>query len=310
MSTSVKDPRFESTFDRWNLKWEFVPELSLTDQLKVIDEAQVRSLEHIAATERVDEYALQMKGGASFPPIVLMAPDILIDGNTRTKAARKIGRTHLPAYRVKVPDLKFARMLAAALNQLGGARLSSAEANKAALNMIELGWPDDAIGRELGYAAESVRRWRREAEFQERAARLTLDRQASALTKKQRQDIAKISHDEPFAELVKLVAETKPDPADLKHLIEAVDKSPSDSDAVAAINEARTEWVPIGPAPQRVYRNRKTQQMQMHIGALLKLFAEPADVYEQSTAEKVLPRLRDLAGELEDVIRMYETSVA
>src|SRR5215472_8713856 len=98
-TVTTGDVRFEALFQRWGLQWEFVPELSLADQLKTLDEAQVRDLSHIAPTERVHEYALQMKGGANFPPIVLMAPNILIDGNTRAQAGRQAGRTTLPAYR-------------------------------------------------------------------------------------------------------------------------------------------------------------------------------------------------------------------
>jgi hypothetical protein len=300
------DVRFESLFQRWGLKWEFVPELSLADQLKVLDEAQVRDLAHIAPTERVHEYALQMKGGATFPPIVLMAPNILIDGNTRAQAGRQAGRTHLPAYRVEVPDLDFAKMLAAALNQMGGARLTPEEANKSAIRMMNLGWPDESIGRELGYAAESVRRWRREAEFSERSSALDLNGYAAKLTKKQRQDVAKIVHDEPFAEMVKLIADTKPDPKDLKELAQVVEKAPSDEQAVEAIKTARVEWVPVGPDPRKVYRNKSAQQLRMHLGALVGLLATPSTVYDAAGAEKDVPRIRQAIEGLQAVLSFYE----
>lgn len=308
MATTVApgDVRFEALFQRWQLKWEFVPELSLVDQLQVIDEAQVRDLDHVAPSERVHEFALQMKGGAVFPPLVLMEPNILIDGNTRASAGREIGRTHLPAYRVQVPDIDFGKMLAAALNQMGGARLTSSEANSVAVRMMNLRFSDDQIARELGYAAESVRRWRREAEFGERAVRLELNGPAAELTKSQRQIAAKVAHDEPFVELVKLIADTKPDPKDLKELAEVVEKAPSDEQAVEAIKAARTEWVPIGPPPARVYRNKTAQQVRMHLGALVGLLSSPESVYDPTFAEKDLPRIKQVLEGLQAVLAFYE----
>jgi ParB-like chromosome segregation protein Spo0J len=307
MSTvSLRDQRFEALFQRWNLKWEFIPELSLAEQLRVIDESQVRDLDHVAIPESVHEYELQMKGGASFPPVVVMKPDILIDGNTRITAARNLGRTTFPAYLVDVDGIDFAKMLAATLNQLGGRRLTPAEANRAALAMMDLGWTDDAVGRELGYSAESVRRWRREAEFTDRVEQLGLVEQASRLSKRQRQDIAKITHSEPFTEVVKLIADVKPDPRELKELIETVEKAASDSAAVQTIRDARREWTPVGPEPQRVYRNRAAQQLRMHLGGITSALANPTAVYDPQGGEKDIERIRAAIEGLQAVLRMYE----
>lgn len=311
MSTvSLQDQRFEALFQRWNLKWEFVAEFSLVDQLKVIDEAQVRDLDHVAIPEIVFEYELQMKGGASFPPVVVWEPNILIDGNTRVTAARNLGRTTFPAYLIKDIDINFAKMLAATLNQLGGRRLTSLEANRAALSMMDLGWTDDAVGRELGYSAESVRRWRREAEFNDRVEQLGLAEPAARLSKRQRQDVAKITHSEPFAEVVRLVGDVKPDSRELKDLIERVEKAASDSEAVQSVQEARREWIPIGPEPKRVYRNRAAQQLRMHLGGITSALANPTAVYDPQAAEKDVEKIRAVIAELQAVLRMYEERVA
>jgi hypothetical protein len=308
MSTAPSgDQRYEALFRRWNIKWEFRPELSLKDNLRVIDEAQVRDISHVAAPERVNEYGLQMKGGTVFPPIVVMAPDILIDGNTRVQAARRIGLTHHSAYVVQVESIDFAKMLAAALNQMGGARLTPEEAYKAALNMMTLGWPDESVGRELGYTADSVRRWRREAEFQRRTVELSITDWSKGLTRRQRQDVAKIIHDEPFAELVKLIAETKPDAGDLKELIQTAEKAASDSDAVDAIRQARQTWVPVGPAPQRVFRNKTAQQLRMNLGALVKVLADPSQAYDPAGGERDVERIREVLAGLQAVLALYES---
>lgn len=306
MSTvSLRDQRFEALFQRWNLKWEFLAELSLAD-LKVIDEAQVRELDHVAIPESVHEYELQMKGGASFPPVVAMKPDILIDGNTRVTAARNLGRTTFPAYLVEVDGIDFAKMLASALNQLGGRRLTPTEANKSALAMMDLGWTDDAVGRELGYSAESVRRWRRERDFNDRVDQLGLAEAAARLSKRQRQDVAKITHSEPFTEVVKLIADVKPDPRELKELIETVEKASSDSAAVQSIRDARQEWTPVGPDPKRVYRNRAAQQLRMHLGGITSALANPTAVYDPQSAEKDAEKIRAVIEGLQAVLRLYE----
>lgn len=306
MSTvTPNDQRFEALFQRWNLKWKFVAELPLSS-LKTIDEAQIRDLDHVAIPESVHEYELQMKGGAVFPPVVLMAPDILIDGNTRVTAARNLGRAAFPAYLIDGIDISFAKMLAAALNQLGGRRLTSAEANSSALIMMDLGWTDEAVGRELGYSAESVRRWRRERDFASRIEQLDLAQPAARLSKRQRLDVGRIAHSEPFAEVIKLIADVKPDQNELKELIATVEKAPSDAEAMQSISQARQDWTPVGPDPKRVYRNKAAQQLRMHLGGLVKVLATPAAVYDSTAAESDADKIRAVIEALQIALRLYE----
>lgn len=306
--TPHRDQRFEALFTRWKLTFEFVEDLSLDDDLHVVDEAQVRSLENIALPERVDQYSLQMKAGAVFPPIVVAAElrgvnDVMIDGNTRVFAARRTGRDTYPAYRVTVPDVAFAKMTAAALNQLGGQRLSPTEARQAALSMMEMSWDDSAVAREVGYSGESVRRWRREVEMADRLERLDLAGQADSLTKTQRQTLAKIDHDAPFVEAVKLVADTKPEPQDVKELVAAVTAAASDDAALVAVAQARMDWQPIGPEPSRVIRNPAARQAKMHLGGLLKL--DPLAVYDPATADADLVKWREVRELIERVLSVF-----
>lgn len=308
--TPQRDQRFEALFTRWNLTFEFVPDLSLTDDLSVIDEAQVRDLSNIAVPERVEQYALQMRNGAAFPPIVMAAEllgryDVLIDGNTRAQAARRTKRATFPAYRVSpIPDVAFGKMLAGALNQLGGQRLSTEEANKSAIAMMDLGWQDEAIARELGYSGESVRRWRREVEFADRVVSAGIESQAGKLTKTQRQQIAKVKHEAPFVEAVKLVAEARPAQPDFQELLSAINKAGSDAEAVAVVQKAREEWRPIGPEPRQVYRNRAAQQARMHLGGLLKV--NPLEVYDPTKKEEDLAKWREVYELIGQVLSVYD----
>jgi ParB-like chromosome segregation protein Spo0J len=307
----IRDQRFESLFDRWNLKFEYIPELNLSDDLKVLDEVQVRDLANIAPPARVDEYEQQMRNGAKHPPIVVAAQlrgetDVLIDGNTRALAARRVGRDTFPAYRVSpIPDEKFSLILAAALNQLGGDRLAAVEAHKAALVAMDMGLKDEQIARELGYSAESVRRWRRDQQFGERIDRLKMTDAAEKLNKTQKRALSQIEHDGPFAELLSLTAETKPDKQEFKELVETIKTATSDDAALEIIGKAREEWTPIGPPPSKVYRNPVASQARMHIGGLLKI-DDPAAVYDPSKADEDIVKWRQLRDVIECVIAVFE----
>lgn len=302
--TTLGDTRFEAVFDRWNLTYDLVSEMAL-DDIRVVDEAQVRQIANIGRKETVEQYAISMKGGAVFPPIVLMSPDVLIDGNTRASAARRNGRSHIAAYRVEMSDIGMAKMLAATLNAQNGVPLTREEQYAAAINYLDMGWPDAAIARELGCTAESVRRWRKDQEFYNRVERLELTEPAGALKAKQRNEVGKVDHDEPFAELVKLVADVRPDLTDVKELVTDVQQAPSDEAAVAMVAEARQDWTPIGPEPgKRHTPNKKARQLRMHLGGLVNL--EPAEVYDPTQAEKMLPTLHEARKRLTAMIKLYE----
>lgn len=301
---------FEAKFNAWNLEFEYVPELSLTD-LAVIDGAQVRSLEHIAPPERLGQYVLQMKASAAFPPITVAATlfdqtDVLIDGNTRARAAQQLKLSTFPAYRVSpIPDDVFARMLGAALNSLGGDRLEREDGNRIALLYMDLGWSDLDIAREIGFSAESVRRWRREIEFTERVERLGLQKQAGGLTKTQRAQLAKVTHDGPFGEVVKLAADYKLQAPDFKETVTKVAEATSDEEALTIIGQVREESRPIGPPPGRAYRNPVARQARMHIGGLLKV--NPAEVFDPTSAEQDLEKWRELRAIVDQILAVFES---
>ena len=111
MSTTIaeaqnRDPRAEALFAQWNIPFELNHEFSIAD-IRRLDGAQVRDLGHIAPEEGVQEYATQMRSGALFPPIVLMKPNILVDGNTRLAAANAIERRDLRCLCHRCADGRF-----------------------------------------------------------------------------------------------------------------------------------------------------------------------------------------------------------
>jgi len=301
----LRDQRFESLFARWNLEFEFAADQPL-DDMRVIAGAQVRNAEHIARKETVEEYAAQMKAGAQFPPIVIMKPNILIDGNTRLSAAKRNRMTGFPAYLVDCPTIDFAKALAATLNQMGGARLTADEAHQAALTMMGLRFNDEAIAREVGRSTAMVQRWRKLRDFEERTTKLGLEKSSERLSQNSKAVIAAVPHDPPFAEVVKLANEVRPEPKLLKQLVGQVKDAASDADALELVAEARREWKPVGPEPRSTQANLVAKRARLDIGRLVKI--EPTDLFDPDHAENDRRRWLELRSLAEAVLALYADS--
>jgi hypothetical protein len=280
------DPRAEKLFRDWNMKFQLEPAYPIAD-IRRLDGAQVRDVGNIAPEEGVAEYATQMKAGAAFPPIVLMGPNILLDGNTRLLAAASIGQETFPAYVVDVPTVDMGKSVAGALNQLNGRRLTGDEAQRLALILLhELHFNDEQVSAYIGRSAQQVRLWRREHETEDRARRLGLGDKLDAINDRQRERIASITHDAPFAETVKLLSDIKVRPGDLRNLVNAVVKAPSEADELELVTRARTELVPVGPPPRRAQANKVARMARMNIAALMKAAEDPLALLDPSRLEE------------------------
>jgi ParB-like chromosome segregation protein Spo0J len=233
----------------WNLTYEVVPDFPLS-RVRRDDESQVRQLAHIAPALRVEEYAQQMRNGAMFPPILLMTPDLLIDGNTRLKAAQRIGRQTFPAIIVDTKTRDMARILAASLNQMGGERLTPEEAHEAALLMMRSNYPDVAIARELGRDIAQVRRWRTQRDVEHRAERLGLGDEIQQIPRGTRGLLAGVSHEQPFVETTRLLAEMRPVEKQAKEIISEIQQASSDQAQLDVVARLRDDFAPAGPPPR------------------------------------------------------------
>lgn len=309
-SSSPRDARFEAKFLEWSLEFHYEPTFPV-DGIAVAEWAQVRQPEHIAAEDAVEEYRQHMANGAAFPPVVLMAPSTLIDGNTRLKATERLRRKTIPAYIVSLPTVMMAKSLAAALNQMGGKRLTAEEAAEAAKTMMEMNFADEAIAREIGRSVEQVRRIRSQIEFGERTERLNLQRRADRVSQDNRVRLNSVKHDPPFAAMVELVGEFNPPYKTVTELLKKVNSAPSDKDAITVIADARSEMKPGGPPPRRITVSPEVQQTVLHLGGLIKLSANPMailDLREDKREERIAQwqQLGDLARTMLD---LYQSQV-
>ena len=196
---------------------------------------------------------------------------------------------------MEVPTVDFAKAVAGGLNQLNGRRLTSAEAQRVALTMVEqLHWNDERVAAYVGRTAQMVRTWRRQAETELKAKRLGLGDQVGHISKNQQDVIAGVVHDAPFAELVKLASDLKVPRKELSRIVKEIGKAPSEADEIQVVTLARTEMAPVGPPPRRAQRNVAAHRARMVIPQLLNI--KPLDALEPARFEddrKLWHALRD-----------------
>jgi hypothetical protein len=308
----VRDPRFEAKFKEWNLDYRFESALPV-DGVRVAEWAQVRdaSLKHIAPNDEVEEYRQQMANGAQFPPIVLMAPDVLIDGNTRLEAAKRLRRKSTPAYLVDLASVPIAKSLAAALNQMGGKRLTPEEAALSAQTMMGMGFADEAIAREIGRSVEQVRYLRNQMEFEERSQKLKIEGLASRIAKDTRARINSIKHDPPFAAMADFIAEVQPAKKTVSDLLKQVQAAQSDAEAIDVIVAQKRELQPAGPPPQRKATvSPQVRQVSLHLAGILNISDDPTLLLDTRAErrELMIGQWQRLSNLSQRMLELYGTS--
>ena len=268
----------EAKLNEWGLSFRVEPEFKVTD-IRVEEAAQVRSGSHIAPPDRVEEYAQQMRNGAMFPPLLIRkAGNILIDGNTRLAAAKKIGRRFLPVIIVDAKTEDTAKMLAASLNQMGGERLTAQEAHEAALVMIRMDYPDAAIARELGRDQSQVRRWRAQRDVLSRAETLGLGDLEQFMSRTVAGTLGDIRLEKPFVETAKLFQQVPLKEKEARDFVGEVVQAPSEEAALQVVKDKLEELSPVGPPPRRP--TREIPLARAAIGNILKFEGRPSAAFD------------------------------
>jgi len=216
-----------------------------------------------------------------------MTNHAIIDGNTRLAAAKRVQRKTFPVILVDAKTEDMAVILAAAVNQMGGERLTSSEACNAALRMMTGGYPDHAIGRELGRDLSQIRRWRAQKDATERATGLGLNLENVPRTSVEK--LAEIRLEKPFVEMAKLLVDTRLGAKDTKAIVEEVAKASSESAAVKVVEDKREELAPCGPPPHAAARSR-IPLARAACGTIIKAGDEPSAVFNPKTKDEELDR--------------------
>lgn len=274
----------EALLQNWQLRYRLEPKF-LIEQIEVDSGAQVRFEYNRAARGTVAEYAIQLKAGANFPPIVLRdlgnGRGQLVDGNTRRAAFMQEGRLAIPALLVEITSVAQARLLGAALNEQGGVRLDQNEAMEAALLAMEEGYTDAQIERLVGRRASVIRQWRDQQTAADHAKRLDID--LAQVPKTQRRALSKVAQDRPFRELAKLTSTRKLPAADVNALIKDVQQAASEDAAVELIAAAEADYPVSGPDAAATVHNKKAARARMVCPQVVNL-APVEDLFEPAKA--------------------------
>jgi len=299
-----RDMRTESLLRDWNIPFEFDPEFPVNKLDANYDESQVREIKHRAPQENVNEYAIQMRAGAMFPPMVATHSRRLIDGNTRKGAAETIGLETFPVYLVKLPQASYGPMIGAALNQMGGKRLTDEEAFLAAETMIRNGHADEAIARTIGKSAASIRNYRRQTRYKDAAERTGVGE--VKITATAQRALADIKLDEPFKEAVELVSTAKLQPRDIQDLVEKIADTRSEAQALEVIQDVRTKVAPAGPPPHKRNLTKAATQAGRQIDAFLaKVKVPPGELAPTSLRAELEPKWIRLSGLCSEVLLAF-----
>ena len=306
MPEVIRNPQAESIFNSWGLSFELIPEFPIAN-IQDIAGQQVRFRAHIANADVVDEYFEQYQNGAVFPPGVLAQPGTVIDGNTRFAMARKANLETFPVYMVKVSSLDLAKALGAALNQIGGVRLTQDEAYEAALDMMgeNLNFTDTQIAKTTGKASWQIKNWRAEQQAAQHAQRTNTAASLDAAPKTQHKTLAKVVQDAPFAAAVKLAGSRRLPNATVKQMVDDINKAPSEQEALAVIDSVAVDNPTGGPDRTAVVTNQKARRMRMVLPQVINM-RPPEELYEADKASEDEKMWREVRRVAEGQIAYYE----
>jgi hypothetical protein len=108
---------YVTRIEEFGFRWKFVAEHRLGD---IGRRVQIRDDEKVAPPSEVSRYAQAMRRGDQMPPVVLTADNYMVDGNTRTEAANKLGWRTFPAFELDVSFHNAPDSIKRQLQYLGG----------------------------------------------------------------------------------------------------------------------------------------------------------------------------------------------
>jgi hypothetical protein len=303
-------PQIESRLEARHIDFTFEPNLPL-DAIRRVEGNQVRLTEHRAPKEMVDRYVEQMKRGAVFPAIVVNDQHELIDGNTRTAAARRNDRDRIAAYVCRGVSALEARSLSVELNQTHGLSMTEPELRAFVRGAVQEGQTLDAkaYARMTGVKASTLARWVGATQCRIRAAREGVaadrldDMSDSVLAAIH---VAKLRS--VFVAIVELAADARMPASQIKTLVSDANGASSEEAALEIVNRAREARVDEIKAIAGGFRHAKRRSAgpALHIGGLLRFeVADLLDVPPEKHGE-TYQRLSVLRSRLEGALSRAE----
>ncbi|MBJ7519099.1 MAG: ParB N-terminal domain-containing protein [Solirubrobacteraceae bacterium] len=257
-----------------HIQFEFEPNLQI-DVIRDVEGNQVRLGAHRAPKEMVDRYAEQMKAGAIFPAIVVNDRYELIDGNTRTAAARRNGKTTIATYVCANLSSLEARSLSVDLNQSHGLSMTTEELRTFVVGAVEEGQVLDAnaLARMTGVKASTLARWVAAKHFETRASREEIVPERFAdLSDSSRAALQAAKLRSVFADATALAIDAKVPSTELKSIVAEANAASSEVEAQAVVTRAREARVDDIRAYASGFKGarRGGTSAALHIGGLLR----------------------------------------
>lgn len=267
--------QIEAMLNARNIHFDFEPNV-LIEKIRLAEGFQVRYDKNRAPKEQVKKYAVAMKHGAVFPAIVLNENLERIDGNTRLEARIQNGDTVVPAYICSGLTALEARSLSVELNQSNGLAMTDAEIRSFIDGAVEDGQVADlrTLARMTGIKDSTIARWIAESQFVSRATREGISESTiSQLAGTARAALQSARLDSVFRIATQLAADAKLKVSEIKKLISAANKAPSEAESIAIVTaerEARNDDIRArasGFTPRGDYKSKGSAQ---HLGGLVR----------------------------------------
>lgn len=211
---------------------------------------QIRDEKHYTPQAEVNRYATAMRDGHRFPPIVISADGLLVDGNTRVQAALQNKFPTLETVILRDPWATASaevqsrmRLLGAAGNIKNGRGIDKAEIAKAVGVYAERGDLDGArISKLLGVTRSLVDSILAEQRARTRAERFGINLNGSTPATVLRRLGQATLNDEPFRALLSLIVESGMSSPEVQAILKQIKDSPERNDDafLAIITAERT----------------------------------------------------------------------
>jgi hypothetical protein len=285
--------------ERLGFQWELDFEYSTPDPAKRV---QIREEKHYIPREMVMRIAAAMSRGEKFPPIVVTRDGYLVDGNTRTAAARHNKMPYMQA--LVLTDAyegctekvaRRLRLLGAAFNARNGKGIDREEIRRA----VEVIGQDPTydgtrIAALIGVTDSTVKSMLAEMKARERAdtVGVHLNGSVAATPLRVLGQASEKLNDAPFRAVASLAQDTGMSPRELREVIRQMHQARSDEGAIAVVEEQRTarrEQI----AEYRASGKSKppaAAKLRQRLGYILEFESRPGDLTELNP--EIVPKHR------------------
>jgi len=300
--------------EKLGFQWELDFEYPTPDPGRRV---QIREEAHYVPREMVGRIAAAMARGDKLPPIVVTKDGYLIDGNTRTAAAR---HNKYPSIQALILTDSYEgctekverrlRLLGAAFNARNGKGIDREEIRKA---VVAIGqdptYDGTRIAALIGVTDATVKSILAEMKARQRAeaAGLHLNGSVAATPLRILGQASDKLKDAPFKAVAELAQDTGMPPGDLREVLRQMHEAPSEADALAVVDEhrkARREQI----AEYRASGKSKpppAAKLRQRLGFILEFESRPRDLTELNP--DVISRHRD---EIERAIAVLRAVLA